>query len=682
MDLIDEKLKTLQPILGALKTRRLRQMYFYEDDFRQKKEVENHIDLLISRLVKKDVEDEIILPPPQKQLCAGDINIGDIEYLGKKTIPFYLNLKDINRHVGIFGATGSGKTTFAKNLLRELHKRKIPFLIFDWEKSYRSLIREFPDVQVFTVGSGINPLFLNFLTVPPGIEYDEYIKSIIAIISEDYIGGIGADTMLLNYMEMAFQETQNPYFEDLKQIVIREINKDMGKRGRLSGRSGLWKESVSRQITFMSKGASGTVINERKHFPLNELFSKPIVLEFGNIKSPYDRRFFIHVILNWLSIYNQYHGIQSENLKQVLIFEEFHNIAIKTKQDNMVSSLFRESRKYGIGLVAIDQTPSEIPNAIFANMNAKVSFALGTNQDIGAMAKAMNLDFSRAKYLGMLKTGQAIVNIKQRYHDCFLIRPYFTKWEENISDEEIRAAMRKFADISGPKEEAAGDQGIPRTPQIIDTLPPLAALEKVILTSIVERPLDGVDERTKRLGFHPSQMVQIHDSLITKGIIKPIVIDRKKLFELTESGKITATESRIFIPKQKTRGGLEHDYWIQRTVKFLEKIRIEPALEVNEIDIVAKKSALAIEIETGKSDIKGNLLKLEKSGIKSCLMLATTRPVEIKIKTLAKGFPSIRVLFVKDFLKMIEKHLADPQSLKDPSDIISQITPSCSHPKK
>ena len=169
---IDEKLKILKPILGAKKTKKLRQMYFFEDDFRAKKEIENLIDLFISCHAKKDVEDQIILPPPSQDLCEGDLNIGEIEYIDKPISAFDLKLRDINRHMGIFGSTGSGKTTFAKNLIRKLHKKGIPFLIFDWEKSYRNLINEFDDVQVLTVGSDINPLFLNFLNVPPGIRYD------------------------------------------------------------------------------------------------------------------------------------------------------------------------------------------------------------------------------------------------------------------------------------------------------------------------------------------------------------------------------------------------------------------------------------------------------------------------------------------------------------------------------
>jgi len=165
---IDSKLKTLKPVLGDKKVMKLRAMYYFEDDFRAKREIENRIDLLISKLVKTDINDLIILPPPNEEQCSGDIYLGDVEYLGKSICPFHLKLKDLNRHMGIFGSTGSGKTTLAKNLIRKLHKKDLPFMIFDWETSYRSLVREFKDVEVLTVGKDIHPLhiLLNFNALP------------------------------------------------------------------------------------------------------------------------------------------------------------------------------------------------------------------------------------------------------------------------------------------------------------------------------------------------------------------------------------------------------------------------------------------------------------------------------------------------------------------------------------
>lgn len=677
MNPIDEKLKLLQPVLGPIKAKKLRQMYLFEDDFRAKKEIENRIDLLIAKHVKREIEDEIILPPPTKDLCSGDIHLGKTEYLGRQLEPFDLKLKDINRHVGIFGSTGSGKTTLAKNIIRQLHRKKIPYLIFDWEKSYRNLTREFKDVQVFTVGNDINPIFLNFLTVPPGIKYDEYIKSVIAVLSEDYIGGIGADTMLLEYMEMAYKETKNPFFADLKEIIVREITHDRGRGGKLAGRSGLWKETVSRQISFLSRGAAGTIINPRKHFPIEELFSKPIVLEFGNLKSVHDRKFFIHVILNWLSIYNQNAGILSEQLKQVLIFEEFHNIVMKGKEDNMVSCLFRESRKYGIGLVAIDQTPSEIPNSIFANMNAKVSFSLGTNQDINAMAKAMNLERDRSRCLGMLRTGQAIVNVKQRHHDSFLLDTPFIKQDENVWDEELRTAMRANSEDSHLKPSDIVGKSSPHLPQGKDTSPPTTAkssitgLEMCFLTDISEHQYDGVDARSKRLGLHPSQMSDLHTSLSDKGIITPVQLGNLKLFEITSEGRVLAEKSGLQIKKQDSRGGIEHGHAIHQVMQHLKNLELQPAMEVQDIDIVDAGRGIALEIETGKSNIPANLLKLERSGMDHLFMLATNKIAEFKIKNRQPDFKSIQFMHVKDFLKLSIDHIL-PQS--HPNSEVSAIT--------
>jgi len=669
---IDDKLKLLVPVLGRLKIKKLRFAYYFEDDYKAKREIENMIDSLIAMHVKKDIEDEIILPPPKKEDSVGDINIGRVEYLKEELQPFNLKLKDINRHVGIFGSTGSGKTTMARHLIRQFQQKGIPFLVFDWEKSYRNLIHDVPDLQVFTVGTDINPIFLNFLTVPPGIKYDEYIKSIIAIISEDYIGGIGADTMLLNYMETAYEETKHPFFEDLKQIVLREITNDRGKGGKLAGRSGLWKETVSRQITFMSKGAAGTVVNPRKHFPIEKLFSKPIVLEFGGIKSPHDRKFFIHIILNWLSIYNQHCGIFSEQLKQVLIFEEFHNITMRSKEDNMVSSLFRESRKYGVGLIAIDQEPSSIPNSIFTNINTKLSFTLGTSPDIQAMSRAMNLDFEKTKFLGMLKTGQAIVNVKQRHHDSFLIKTPFIPGDENVWDDELRKAMYKFSDHSSVDLPSIELPQIPQTSQNIDKPVPLAPLEKVFMTNIIEKPMEGVDERTKSLGLHPSEILNIHTSLSNKGYIKTTTVDRKKLFDITSKGRKVAKDSGIKIQKQDSKGGIEHNYWINETVGFLKNLDLDAVTEFHGIDIAVPENEIAIEIETGKSDLLKNIIKLLDTRFENVFMIATNKIVELKLKKITKQFPAIQVFFIKDFLKLPLEKITSHTSHSHPKRLLAK----------
>ena len=62
---IDAKLRSLEPILGTMKVLKIRQMYLYEDTLAGKKEVENYIDILISKHVKKTPDETIVLPPPK-----------------------------------------------------------------------------------------------------------------------------------------------------------------------------------------------------------------------------------------------------------------------------------------------------------------------------------------------------------------------------------------------------------------------------------------------------------------------------------------------------------------------------------------------------------------------------------------------------------------------------------------
>jgi DNA helicase HerA-like ATPase len=662
---IEVKLRQLAPVIGEQKAKRLRLAYLLEDDFKEKKQLENHIDYLLSKHVTPTLEQEIILPPPERTVCSGDMYLGDVEYLKRKLFPFNLKLRDLNRHMFIGGSTGSGKTTLALHTIRQLHKTKVPFLIIDWEKSYRDLAKEFDDVEVFTVGKdSINPLYLNILSVPPGIEKEEYMKSLIALLADDFLSGAGSDSMFLEYLEALFREHQQPTFTDLKEYILKQIQNDMRGKGRLAGRSGLWKETVMRIIKFLRFGASGNVINTNKHYPLEQLFSKNIVLEFGNIKNPRDRKFLIHVILNWLSLYLEHRGITSDELKQVIVFEEFHNICMKSKEDNMVSNLFRECRKYGLGLIAIDQTPSEIPNPIFANCNAKVSFTLATSQDIAAMSKAMNLNPFHYQYLGMLETGQAITSIKQGFPEAFVLRVPFLKQSENLSDEEIiRLKRADYKDIHlvYPSNKNPGVASVPSNECISPPNPedPLSGMEKVIIIDVNNHPFDGVDKRRKRLNIQPREIKDLTDIMIRKGLMKPVLIDNLKLFELLEPGRKKAEDIGLIIKKTRVRGSIEHSYVVLQARDHLIKIGLEPELEKEDIDLVVRqpKEILAAEIETGKAQPYRSIKKLLNSKFKHKFLVATRKETEQMLKRICTSMPDIKVLHYKDFLKLTPRDL-------------------------
>jgi len=155
---------------------------------------------------------------PCKGGIRGDIFIGNTLYLNQPAEKFSLNLPELTRHMGIFGSTGTGKTTLAKNILRELTRQKIPFIVFDWEKNYRDLIKENKEVKIFTVGTDISPFYFNYLKMPGGISYKEYVKNVVEVFNKPMSEELG-QTAYCSRSSTGLPEKDLPTTKDAKSIL-------------------------------------------------------------------------------------------------------------------------------------------------------------------------------------------------------------------------------------------------------------------------------------------------------------------------------------------------------------------------------------------------------------------------------------------------------------------------------
>lgn len=118
------------------------------------------------------IEENVTLPPPRHNQSIGEIPIGNILYPNQPPREFSITFPELTRHMGIFGTTGPGKTTLAKNM-RELIQHNILFIVFDWERNYRDLIRDHKEVKISTIGTDISPFYFNYFKMPEGIPYKE-----------------------------------------------------------------------------------------------------------------------------------------------------------------------------------------------------------------------------------------------------------------------------------------------------------------------------------------------------------------------------------------------------------------------------------------------------------------------------------------------------------------------------
>ena len=124
METVEDKLRLLKPVLSPKQWNYLRIQYVLEKDLRKKREIESMMDLLIAKDVEGLKIDEILLPPPDRESLEGDYPIGEVIYPEKPFAMFGVREKEWIKHCGIFGKTGSGKTTLTVRILRELCQTK------------------------------------------------------------------------------------------------------------------------------------------------------------------------------------------------------------------------------------------------------------------------------------------------------------------------------------------------------------------------------------------------------------------------------------------------------------------------------------------------------------------------------------------------------------------------------
>ncbi|MFC1895390.1 hypothetical protein ACFL0Q_01840 [Thermodesulfobacteriota bacterium] len=478
------------------------------------------------------------------------------------------------------------------------------------------------------------------------------MKNVIEVFNRAYLGGVGSDSVLLKVFDRAYREHKTPTTEDAQRILEGEMS---GKKMR--GREMLWKQSSLKMLQFLGYGGTGEVYNVTDFYPVEKLVGQFVIFELGALASANDKRFFVEIFTMWYWLYLEQQGMQHESLKHVMVFEEFHNIVENSKKDDLIQKIFRQIRKYGTGLVIVDQTPSLIPIAVFENLHTKITFSLNHAKNVNAIADAMYMDRLERPYIGLLRIGQAICRLMGRYQHPFLLDIPFTGADPDISDQEIRGHMKDFFERFRPKEHQDAQTAPLRTPPREFSPTPMA---RIFLEGIVRHPFDGADTRRKRLGLTPRDAVELQQDLVESGMLAPVLVDRKKLFDLTEQGQRWLTRVGFKVARDKNQG-LEHRYYVDKIKQLFLSRGWFTFKEKSDIDLVVEKAdqVIAMEIETGRNkadQTSKNMKKLVKFKSDLRFIVATNEVAFAKSNTTLStlkvpGTGSIQVVMARDFLK-------------------------------
>ncbi|MGB2797019.1 MAG: DUF87 domain-containing protein [Phycisphaerae bacterium] len=670
---VQDLCRKLQPVLGR-KIDGLWAAYLAESEPGGKADIEQTLELLAAKHIGQSYQpDRSPFPPPSKQFCrAGDLPLGKVAYGGKELFPFSLQSNRLKEHALVAGRSGSGKTNLTFMLMLGAIERGIKVLALDWKRSYRDLGTLRSDLRVYTIGRDIASFRFNPLIPPPGCEPHVWIKLIVDVIASAYLGGEGVISLLIAGLDHLYAQTGVFDGTQTRWPTVEDLLAWLRTR-KLKGRAAMWAASAERALLAMTYGEFGAVVNTQSNGHVAGLLDQNVVLEMDGLSSNSDRTMFSEALTLYLYRYRLAQGPR-ERLTNLIVLEEAHNLLLKKAteaRESVLETSIRMVRQYGLGYIFVDQSASLLSKVAFANSYATLALSQKLRSDVQAIAGAMNLSEEQRDALSTLPVGTAVVRLADEHPEAFLVKiPLCPIREGSVSDNQIRERMAACSgESASDSAQADGPKAVPPLPpsdrkdEIKDkknphppspgesqmTLskavssgdsrpePPLSKMSREeirFLADVAARPLSTTVPRYERLHLSRRRGNAIRQSLASANIIEAVPIATRSgqvvLYELTDLGR-TVCQGLGIDPGPRPRESLEHRWWVRRAAEHFEKkgytVSHEHPIQGNgAIDLLAERPGerVAIEVETGKSDIKVNLAKVLGAGFDRVLLVATS----------------------------------------------------------
>lgn len=384
-----------------------------------------------------------------------------------KKQPFVLSKNVLCKHIFVSGTTGSGKTTACQKILLN---SGLPFLVIEPAKTeYRGIKNN--EVIAITVGDESRiPLRFNMFELMPGESISSHIDQLKATFTNAFPMEASMPMMLEEAMYLCYEKygwnTRNskredenipvPYEFPILSDMFAALNEVVDSKGFGDGRlSGDYKGSLVSRISNLTKGAKGAMLNTRQSFNFDALLDKKVIFELEAIQSQEEKSFLMGLILARLSYAIKHRFAKDKSFRHVTLIEEAHHLLSKVGfSDNgakknaveMFSNMLAEVRKYGEGLIIVDQSPNKMTPEVLKNTNTKIIHRLFDQEDKDCIGNTMMMDSKQKEYLSNLEVGHAIVfseNTDKPVHIKVERSEYADTSDNDISDEVLAQRWEK-----------------------------------------------------------------------------------------------------------------------------------------------------------------------------------------------------------------------------------------------
>ena len=345
-----------------------------------------------------------------------------------------LDIKKLSSHIFVTGSTGSGKSNTVYQLLSELNKNDVNFMVIEPAKGeYKHVFGHREDVNVL----GTNPLQAELLKInpfkfPEGIHVLEHIDRLVEIFNVCWpmyaaMPAVLKDAMLEAYkisgwdLDVScnlFGKVLFPTFTDLLTQLEKVIQQSAFSEEVKSNYIG----SLVTRVKSLTNGLNGQI------FASNEidnalLFDSNVIVDLSRIGSQESKSLIMGILVMRLSEHRMSNAAgMNQPLKHVTVLEEAHNILKRTSTEQssegsnvagkaveMLSNAIAEMRTYGEGFIIADQSPSAVDISAIRNTNTKIIMRLPDESDRCLAGKASGVTDEQLEEITKLPKGVAVV---------------------------------------------------------------------------------------------------------------------------------------------------------------------------------------------------------------------------------------------------------------------------------
>lgn len=305
-----------------------------------------------------------------------------------------LSIEQLLRHVGIFGTTGSGKSTTAAVLLKNIYRElNVPIVILDWHNEYTHILDCLGVREVYVHNPSdlcLNPLYrLEKDTID--VIVDIFVSTLELSNPQSYY--------LHNALEYILRNRLKPTLQTLQYILSERMYEESH-----AGREALY--ALLRKISSITRMFSKEHSDGEVDYHIGSILSKKgiHIVSLASIRSLQLRR--LYTLLAIRIIYEKLAslGITSK-LRAIIVLEEAHNIF--TKDNAFPAILVPEVRKYGLGFIVISQSLSLLPQQVISNINTMIVHTLISRQDKRVLSEMYGTTKEVLDTLSNLALGEA-----------------------------------------------------------------------------------------------------------------------------------------------------------------------------------------------------------------------------------------------------------------------------------